>query len=667
MLSIAPQPNTSPAHSVDLRLNGLAQQSKTQGPKFSGSLATAELAPITKMARTAYDVIAGDPGRRIIFMDLIGWCGLRTLIDYHRETFYWQNVKQHLPWTKAADDDHLKPKGNEAAAVERVKREVRATVNDILLAGPAAALLATGLDQTASLYTADFIEPNVLDLLHKQASKLAEQPELAKLSGHDALHTLYQGVHEALGQDLSAQQKATVANLLTPEVLAKYAKPQTGLLKGVSKLLGGQGNTLEAEPLIHELAKALGHEGDFSTQLVIKGAEASDDQVIKTTLPDLLTNLHKFQGKFLAHEQRFTAKGTHWASDLAQHLSISKKVRLALPLLLVGVTAYNIITSHQIQAETVKDFGITSFPGEIGYGDKAGRSKQEIVSDYENQPWNEKYFGYLTKAFENKNPLPFLGAAALLPIVLGAYRVGNGFALPEQLSVKGVKRFFKQMALDHDYASKFPFSSDQQQATTYMATLFGRIITARTPAEFTMHLMDSVPSFWSAFEFTPAVEGKVAKLISTPKSALAKLQKAATPGLVKTSGALKTDAEIMAIKDPIQRKATLGAQTWMNWGLFGATTLLMGVVEPITSIFLSSLMMKQEETTTEGLQPSKQSEAPSHTATKIAAPANVIIEPYYPPNYEQLSQSVSSTPVGVQPVSNALYPPVPQPAIGLIP
>ncbi|MEB3245163.1 MAG: hypothetical protein VKJ06_04160 [Vampirovibrionales bacterium] len=544
----------------------------------STQAALSELGPLTRMARNAYELIAGDAGRRLITMDLVGWGGLRTYIDLYRENFEFDHLKAKL--TGQSDTQTKTPQKNEAAATERIKREIYATLSDVMVAGPLVAMGTAVADKFFGAYTGNFIDLSFLQQIQQHAKTLGKNAQIATLKPESALQNLYEHLAESIvAEDVTAAQRAAIKKLLTPESLAAHAKPPNAMLKPFNSLIGRTKLQLDAAPLSEQISKILGREGDFD--IVLKHGKNK----LQSQLPDLLHNMYKFQEKFLANT---TPETLHWVQHLEKQLGKSVVTRMALPVTLLGVLAINLMTPHKIQVDTIKQFGISTYPGDpravshpkLSYGRED--AKQQALQAYNEKPWNEKYFEYLSQAWKNKNPLPFVGALAFAPFVLGLYKAGHGFKfhLPEGVKPNQLKHFVKELAKRHDFDKTFPWAAEQQQATTYAATLFSRILSARTPTEFVERLSDSFLSYASAFELTPMLSSKVAKLTET---------KLKNTKLFKANGALRTEQEILALKDPLVRSATLKAKTWLNWGLLVGTTLVMGTLAPIACIALATI------------------------------------------------------------------------------
>jgi hypothetical protein len=204
-------------------------------------------------------------------------------------------------------------------------------------------------------------------------------------------------------------------------------------------------------------------------------------------------------------------------------------------------------------------------------------------------------FPLLTNSLKQGNPWPLLGAALMLPAALGIYRAGQGLrgmSWPKGLSPKALKTYANEWLQAHSFSTTFPWASDQQQATTYANTLLSRIATARSPIEYRERLIDSLMSYVIAFEMNAVTDDKIARFLASGKKGLSqgvqKLLGVTRADLFKPDGSMRDLHEIYSLTDPKVRRDTLAIKTWQGWAATLLTTLTMGAVEPIASIFLTS-------------------------------------------------------------------------------
>ena len=547
----------------------------------AASQLTHDLDPLTRTAHQLYQTLAGDPGKRIIFMDLVGWCGLRTLIDYNRELFYFKD-RSHNPEDK--------PKGNIPAAVERVQREITATLSDVIVAGPLVAHLTHLNDHINKQFTGNFIDPKFLQYLARVSEKLVadmgknQQP----LNADALLKALYQKIGQDMAQGQPEAVQTKISQWFQPEQFKQYLAPETNkVLIGLKKVFGGTKTKFVIEDAENELAKLLGKVGDHSI-----------DIANQSNLTGLLSNMHKLQDKMTRH---FSTDKINFA-DLAKKFEKSKNIRLFLPFTLFGIFLLNLMMPHLIQKNTQKTFGMSTYPGETGLvlPDDAAKANLNYAA---HSGQNNHLFPFLSTSFSAGNWWPLLGVAALLPAALGIYRSGKlfsggklnlkqGFELPQGLSLKKLRDYGTSWLKAHDFETSFPWAGEQQQATTYANTLVARIATARSPIEFRERLIDSVLSYVAAFEMNGAIDSKIATFLSKAKSQLGqqaqKLMGVSQADLIKKDGSIRSWNEIYSIADPKTRRDTLTVKTWQGWAATLFTTLTMGVFEPILSIFLTS-------------------------------------------------------------------------------
>jgi hypothetical protein len=543
----------------------------------AASQITQDLGPLTKGAHNLYQLLAGDPGRRIIFMDLVGWCGLRTVIDYNRELFYFKKQSDQ-------DDKH---KGNIPAAVERIQREMTATLSDVAIAGPLLAHLTNLNDRMQKQFTGNFISQDFMEYISQSAKTLAKKLGQNKpLDADQLLTALFTKLGKDLGQGQSPEVQTQLAMWFHPQSFKQYLKPETSLaIKGLKNIFGGtttQFNSVDAE---NQLAQLLGKVGDHSVSVANQG-----------NLTNLLSNVHKFQDKVAGH---FGQKGISLA-DLAKKLDSSVAVRQKMPLILGGIFLLNLLLPHLIQQSTRKNFGISTYPGELGLVQPQDGSTSV---NYAAQTNHNHVFPFLSRALQAGNWLPLLGVALMLPAAVGVYRSGKlfsggrlnlkeGFALPKNLSPKALSDYGKNWLKAHDFETSFPWAGEQQQATTYANTLLSRIATARSPIEFRERLIDSLLSYTAAFEMNSVIDKRIGRFIAEGKGAFSKglqhLMGINQAKLFKPDGSIRTLNEIYSMADPKVRRDTLTAKTWQGWAATLFTTLTMGVFEPILCIFLTS-------------------------------------------------------------------------------
>jgi hypothetical protein len=557
-------------------------------PRFGGpvitqaaSKLTKDIDPLTLGAHKLYELIAGDPGRRIIFMDLVGWCGLRTVIDYNRELFYFKD--------RSANPDD-KPKGNIPAAVERVQREITATLSDVAVAGPVVANLTNFSDSLRKEFAGNFIDQNFMTYLGQTARSLAK--EVGQNKPLDA-EALLKALYQRIGQDMAkGQPPAVQAQLKTwfnPQTFQQYLTPETNaVVKGLKFMFGGTKTKFNVREAENHLAKLMNLVGDHSI-----------DVAQQKNMTGLLGNMHKFQDKMISHFD----KSPVTFIDLAKKLENSVKTRVKLPLILGGIFLINLVMPHIIQRNTQKAFGMSSYPGETGLILPDDNTKANLNYAAQTTEQKNHLFPFLSRSLNNGNWLPLLGVAVMLPAALGIYRSGRlfsggklnlheGFDLPKGFSLKQLREYGKSWLKAHDFETSLPWAGEQQQATTYANTLVARIATARSPIEFRERLIDSVLSYVAAFEMNGAIDNKIARSLSQGKGWMGKqaqkLMGVTQADLIKKNGDIRTLNEIYSIADDKTRRDTLTVKTWQGWAATLFTTLTMGVFEPILSIFLTS-------------------------------------------------------------------------------
>jgi hypothetical protein len=544
-------------------------------PRFGSNVnqAVQDLGPITRGAHHIYQLLAGDPGRRIIFMDLVGWCGMRTVIDYNRELFYAKD--------KQAANTDKKTKGNGPAALERVLREITATASDVAVAGPLVAHLSNLYDKRKQQFTGNFIDQQFMQYCEQTARNLTKTMGKGKpLQPDELMHALFQKIAADMGKGHSEKVQTQLKQWFTPKQFDAYLTPETrGLVKGLKNVFGGTTTNLDGMHAEVALAKIMNTIGDHGTGVANAGNYAN-----------LLSNMHKLRDKMLTH---FAKEGISLEA-FANKLKHSRGLLSKAPLLLFAIFGINLVMPRLIQKNTQRVYGMSSYPGEAGLLNDEGLTIQAQASKKPTEDATTP-FPFLSNSLKKGNVLPLLGAALMLPAALGIYRSGmglKGMALPKGLSPKALKQYGKEWLEAHAFSTSFPWASDQQQATTYANTLLSRIATARSPIEFRERLIDSLMSYGVAFEMNAVTDNKIAHFLANGKKGLSKtIQKALgvnKADLFKPDGSMRDLQEIYSLPDAKVRRDTLAIKTWQGWMATLLTTLTMGVIEPIASIFLTS-------------------------------------------------------------------------------
>jgi hypothetical protein len=543
--------------------------------------AVKQLGPITRGAHNLYQVLAGDPGRRIVFMDVVGWCGLRTLIDYNREMFYMKDNVQ-----TSNSNSNNKPKGNIPAAVERVMREIGATASDVAIAGPLVAHLTHLYDARAQQFTGNFLDQGFMAYCQQTAKQLAQQHPPKDVESF--LTHLYQQVAQDLGKGQPPAVQAEIKQWLTPKQLRTYMTPETNqLVKVFKNVFGGTKTKFDMVEAERYLANTMNKVGDHTLGHSTLGVD---------NISAVLNNLHKLQDKVT---RQFSTSGLSMA-EFAEKMSHSLSIRQKLPLVLGGIFIINLLMPHLIQKNTFNTFGIDSYPGEAGLmGDSPNQSAGNNAPKSKSQ---HSAFGFISKSLNQGNIVPMLGLVVMLPAILGLYRPGKGLKLdlPKALNWQGLKAYGQKWLKVHDFEAIFPWASEQQQATSYASTLMARMATARSPIEFRERLVDSVLSYTAAFELNGVIDNKIAHFLSQGSHPVAKGLRSlmgitSKPQLIKPAsqgGGLRSLNEVFTLTDATVRRDTLAIKTWQAWAATIFTTLTMGVFEPILSIMLTSQQAK---------------------------------------------------------------------------
>jgi hypothetical protein len=483
------------------------------------------LGPVTRQVDRFFSrVIAPNRTQEMLVEDLVGFGGLRTFMDLMRNRIY--GGKQ---W-------------DFASARERLMREALSVLTDNVASGVLAFGMGQVLDKTLGGFSNRFVSFPTVELF-QQLSQHSPSP---------------QAFVDKLARQLTHQQpdKAAQASQLLQQ---HFARPSDQTPRLVAQLLG---------------------QTHFDVTL-------PDKPVFK--LPELLQDAEMF----LRHVK--AQPGNQWQPQAQKAL---KRTLLSKHLKLTSLSAGFLLTfavPYWIRAVTRKLDKQDTYPGERGIvqprfsaNGPANLSAHRVFSTFAAANTSltqhptpnrqEQWFPYLTRSFNQGNPMPLLLSALPLLFTFGLFDTVKGrFRNP---LAPGFARYLRNA---YDFGKGFPFTTQQQMASMYAFLIASRLSSSRSGNEYRERMVDSFLG-WSLWILgTPAIKRAVSRLIDRTQGTQ----------LVKPDGSLRARQEIEhLIKDGGK---TLSKHVWIGALSTLATIGLLGIVEPYLAILWTKRNVQKQQ------------------------------------------------------------------------
>lgn len=508
--------------------------SKTTKPQFGHLSADKDLTGVTKLVQKGFvGPIHSSRSRQLLFLDIMGFLGLRTIMDLRREYIFENtyNGKRQVNW---------------AAGMERVLMELLGSMSD-----------GIGLLAFAAGYVLSKATPHGKFANHFTDMKtLAFFEHVIKKPEVGSMHNLTQHISELIARESKAPSKA-------PEIQSRISKMLKSIeaeLKTAKWFQKGKVAQTEAAKAAVEIANLLKLD-KFDIKLNGHGYFSLDT---------LLEDLHA-----LNKHAKFPAQAWEKQTTLILEKTLRFN-RFRIPLGIVAGLGLNMLAPYLIHRITKKVHGISEYPGEQGL--------REIKTDYKPEPEaKSKAFPYLTKAWKEGNILPFLISIVPLPLVFGLLD-------SDKLATEGLKAafnkpgkgFWKRFLEMMQFGKRFPFASSNQMSMLYATVVFSRVATARNAIEFRERTVDAFLG-WSIWVFAAP---KLQKFLANWWD---------SKNLIKNVDGIKLLRSENEITHLLKNKSAWGKHIWITALSAAATIVLLGIIEPLFSIKLTEWQSKKNK------------------------------------------------------------------------
>jgi hypothetical protein len=543
-------------------------------PKFGGA-PVAGVGPLTaKVDRAFSQWIAPNRTQEMLVEDLLGFGGLRTVMDLMRNRIFGGHT-----W-------------DVASARERLMRESLSIVTDNVASGVVAYGMGHVLDKALGTFSNQFMSFNTLETFAhwlKQGAH-SEQAFVAKLA-----HGLAPN---------NPTQAGAIAQVLAPLYQTSKAMPskQNGTTPAV--------NTAAMAKAINSITQRNHYDVTFGPHTF--------------ALPTLLDDAHVFLQKArqpnVLTKQAMQATAPQWGPAAQQLLQRTLAVKHAKLLSLSVGFLLTFAVPYWIRSVTRRLDKQDTYPGERGLR-PAGSAlpnangqtrfsatspnqallldKPKVFSTFaanntvaESTPNGVntragRWFPFVTQSLNAGNPVPLALAALPLMFTVGLFdtvnrRFRNPFA-------PGFLRYLRNA---YDFGKGFPFTTQQQMASMYAFLIASRLSSSRSGNEYRERLVDSFAGWGLWILGTPIIKRAVSRL----------LDRSHGTQLVKPNGTLRTRQEIVdLIKDG---EKTFGRHVWVGALSTLATIVMLGLVEPYVAILWTKRNVQRQQSPTPFSAPS---------------------------------------------------------------
>jgi hypothetical protein len=505
----------------------------------AGLLTKPLLDPITRRVDTFFStLIAPNRTQEMLVEDLLGFGGLRTAMDLMRNRIFGGEQ-----WDLAS-------------ARERLMREALSIATDNVASGVLAYGMGQVLDKRFGSFSNHFPSFPTVELF-QQLSRSAQTEA-----------QFIQKLAKAVTR-MQPEQTAQVAAVLQPLIQAD--------------------NPVNVAAISRQIAQQL-QQNHFDIRL--------NGQAF--TLPELLQDTHVFLNQVKKTTPGLSAEG--WGKVANGTLNATMRVKHIKLTSLAAGFLLTFAVPYWIRAMTKRLDKQDTYPGERGVipprfsatvSEPTGIATHKAFSTFSaanttlaqhRRPNRaEKWFPYLTKSFNQGNPLPLLLSLIPLVFTVGLFdTVGRRFRNPL------APGFLKYLRNAYDFGKGFPFTTQQQMASMYAFLIASRLSSSRSGNEYRERMVDSFLG-WSLWILgTPAIKRAISRWIDKTQGTQ----------LVKPGDNLRVKQEILhLVKDGGK---TLSRHVWIGALSTLATITLLGIVEPYLAILWTRHnVRKQQQATTQ--------------------------------------------------------------------